>query len=67
MCLLHSENKVHLETKLLKHQTRSWKKKAIVFTTVTIIVNQDQQNAGFSKVCEVYSIDSEPLLQLNYI
>lgn len=44
MCLLHSENKVHLETKLLKQQTRSWKKNAVVFTAVPIINNQDQQN-----------------------
>ncbi len=31
----------------------SRKKKAVVFTTVTMSAYQDQINAGFSKVCEI--------------
>ncbi len=34
----------------------SWKKKAIVFTTVTTSAYQDQLNAGFSKVCEIFKV-----------
>ncbi len=32
----------------------SWKKKAIVFTNVTTNAYQDQINAEFSKVCEIF-------------
>ncbi len=32
------------------------KKKAIVFTTVTMSAYQDQLNAGFSKVCEICKV-----------
>ncbi len=32
------------------------KKKAVVFTTVTINAYQDQINAGFSKVCEIFKV-----------
>jgi len=49
---------VHMETKPLWRQTPSRKKKAIVFTTVKLSVYQDQLNAGFSKVCEVYVYDT---------
>ncbi len=34
----------------------SWKKKAIVFTTVMMSTYQDQINAGFSKVCEIFKV-----------
>ncbi len=46
----------HLETKMLWHQTPSWKKKAVMFTTVTTNAYQDQTNAGFSKVCEIFKV-----------
>ncbi len=42
-----------LETKMLWCQTHSRKKKAVVFTTVTMSAYLDQLNAGFSKVCKV--------------
>ncbi len=45
-----------LETKMLWRQTPSRKKKAIVFTNVTTIAYQDQLNAGFSKVCEIFKV-----------
>ncbi len=34
----------------------SWKKKAIVFTTVIMSAYQDQVKAGFSKVCEICKV-----------
>ncbi len=37
-------------------QTPSRKKKAIVFTNVTTSAYQDQLNAGFSKVCEIFKV-----------
>ncbi len=40
------------------HQTPSRKKKAVVFTTVTTNAYQDQINAGFSKVCEIFKVRS---------
>ncbi len=45
-----------LETKMPWHQTPSRKKKAVVFTTVTTNAYQDQINAGFSKVCEIFKV-----------
>ncbi len=44
-----------LETKML-WQTPSRKKKAVVFTTVMTSAYQDQINAGFSKVCEIFKV-----------
>ncbi len=38
------------------YQTPSWKKKVIMFTTVMKIAYQDQLNAGFSKVCEIFKV-----------
>ncbi len=37
-------------------QTPSRKKKAVVFETVTTNTYQDQINAGFSKVCEIFKV-----------
>ncbi len=34
----------------------TWKKKAVVFTTVTMSAFQDQLNTGFSKVCEIFKV-----------
>ncbi len=45
-----------LETKMPWHQTPSRKKKAVVFTNVTMSAYQDQLNSGFSKVCEVFKV-----------
>ncbi len=45
-----------LETKMPWRQTPSRKKKAIVFTNVTTSAYQDQLNAGFSKVCEIFKV-----------
>ncbi len=45
-----------LETKMPWHQTPSRKKKAVVFTNVTTSAYQDQINAGFSKVCEIFKV-----------
>ncbi len=45
-----------LETKMPWHQTNSRKKKAVVFTTVMTNAYQDQINAGFSKVCEIFKV-----------
>ncbi len=45
-----------LETNMPWRQTPSRKKKAVVFTNVTTIVYQDQLNAGFSKVCEIFKV-----------
>ncbi len=47
---------VRRETKMLWCQTPSRKKKAVVFTTVTTNAYQDQLNAGFSKVCEIFKV-----------
>ncbi len=47
---------IHLETKMPWCQTPSWKKKAIMFTTVTMSAYQDQLQAGFSKVCEIFKV-----------
>ncbi len=46
----------HLETKMPWRQTLSRKKKAVVFTNVTTSAYQDQLNAGFSKVCEIFKV-----------
>ncbi len=43
-----------LET-MLWRQTPS-QNKAVVFTTVTADAYQDQLNAGFSKVCEIFKV-----------
>ncbi len=45
-----------LETKMPWRQTPSRKKKAVVFTTVMTSAYQDQLNAGFSKVCEIFKV-----------
>ncbi len=45
-----------METKMPWRQTPSRKKKAVVFTTVTTTAYQDQINAGFSKVCEIFKV-----------
>ncbi len=45
-----------LETKMPWSQTPSRKKKAVVFTAVTTNAYQDQINAGFSKICEIFSL-----------
>ncbi len=45
-----------LETKMPWRQTLSRKKKAVVFTNVTTSAYQDQLNAGFSKVCEIFKV-----------
>ncbi len=54
-CVSHSLT-FRLETKMLWCQTPSRKKKAVVFTTVTTNAYQDQVNAGFSKVCEIFKV-----------
>ncbi len=45
-----------LETKMPWRQTPSRKKKAVVFTNVTINAYQGQLNAGFLKVCEIFKV-----------
>ncbi len=45
-----------LETKMPWCQTPSRKKKAVVFTNVTMSTYQDQLNTGFSKVCEIFKV-----------
>ncbi len=45
-----------LETKIPWRQTPSRKKKAVVLTTVMTNAYQDQINAGFSKVCEIFKV-----------
>ncbi len=45
-----------LETKMPWSQTPSRKKKAVVFTAVTTNAYQDQINAGFSKICEIFNL-----------
>ncbi len=47
---------LRLETKMPWRQTPSRKKKAVVFTTVTTNVYQDQLHAGFIKVCEIFKV-----------
>ncbi len=54
-----------LETKMPWRQTPSRKKKDVVFTNVTTNVYQDQLNAGFSKVCEIFKVRS--IESLKYI
>ncbi len=54
-CVLHSLT-FHLETKMPWRQTPSRKKKAVVFTNVTSNAYQDQLNAGFSKLCEIFKV-----------
>ncbi len=51
MCVSRSLT-FHLETKMLWHQSPSWKNKA----TLTMSAYQDQLNAGFSKVCEIFKV-----------
>ncbi len=53
----------HLETKILWRQTLSRKKKAVVFTTVTVSAYQGQLHAGFSKVCEIFKVRGIESLQ----
>ncbi len=55
MCVSHSLT-FCLETKMPWRQTPSRKKKAVVFTNVTTSAYQDQLNAGFSKVCEIFKV-----------
>ncbi len=45
-----------LVTKMLWRQTRSRKKKAVMFTYVTTSACQDQLHAGLSKVCEIFKV-----------
>ncbi len=45
-----------LETKLQWCQTSLWKKKAVVFATMATSAYQDQLNARFSKVCEIFQV-----------
>ncbi len=45
-------------------QTPSWKKKAVVFTTVTMSAYQDQLNAGVSKVWEKMSSLQHRIFQI---
>ncbi len=47
---------VSRETKMPWRQTPSWKKKAVVLTTVTTNAYQGQLNAGYSKVCEIFKV-----------
>ncbi len=54
-----------LETKMPWSQTPSQKKKSVVFTNVTTSAYQDQLNAGFSKVCEIFKVRS--IESLKYI
>ncbi len=46
----------HLETNMPWRQTPSQKRKVIEFTAVTTSAYQDQINAGFSKVCEIFKV-----------
>ncbi len=46
----------HLETKMPCRQTPSRKKKAVVFTNVTVNAYQSRFNAGFPKVCEIFKV-----------
>ncbi len=52
-----------LETKMPWRQNPSRKKKAVVFTNVTTSAYQDQLNAGFSKVCEIFKVRSKESLK----
>ncbi len=47
-----------LETKMAWRQTHSRKKKFVMFTNVTTDAYQDQLNAGFSQVCEIFKARS---------
>ncbi len=47
---------IRLETKMPWGQTPSRNKKSVMFTTVTTNTYQDQINAGFSKVCEIFKV-----------
>ncbi len=47
---------LRLETKMLRRQIPSRKKKAVVFTTVMASTYQDQLNVGFSEVCEICNL-----------
>ncbi len=47
---------IRLETKMPWGQTPSQNKKSVMFTTVTTNTYQDQINAGFSKVCEIFKV-----------
>ncbi len=50
---------------MLCRQTPSRKKKAVAFTTVMTNAYQDQLNAGFSKVCEIFKVSG--MESLKYI
>ncbi len=45
---------IWFDLKMSWRQNPSWKKKAVVFTTVTTSISQDQLNARFSKVFELF-------------
>ncbi len=45
-----------LETKMAWRQTPLRKKKAVVFTNVTVNAYQGRLNAGFPKVCEIFNV-----------
>ncbi len=45
---------IHLKTKMHWCQTTSWKKKAVMFTTLTMIAYRHQLQAGFSKVWNMF-------------
>ncbi len=53
----------HLETKMPWSQTPLRNKKAVVFTTVTTNAYQNQINAGFSKVCEIFKVRGKESLK----
>ncbi len=55
----------HLETNMPWCQTPSRKKKLVLFTNVTTNAYQDQLNAGFSKVCEIFNVCS--IVSLKYV
>ncbi len=54
-CVSHSLT-FRLETKMSWHQTPSRKKKAIIFTNVTVNAYEGRLNAEFSKVCEIFNV-----------
>ncbi len=56
-CVSHSLT-FCLETKMLWRRTTSRKKKAVVFTNVMTNAYQDQLNAGFSEVSEIFKVRS---------
>ncbi len=47
-------------------QTPSRKKKAVVFTNVMTSAYQDQLNAGFSKVCEIFKVKSLKYVRVSH-